>query len=76
MLARLFMNAMEDWSSPQKINKKQDARQYVKYINMCMLRKNKIKELRRGPTLKKKKKRLNKKKFLPTLDIFQVEKLD
>ena len=37
MVARLFMKAMEDWSSPRKINEKQDARQYVKYINMCML---------------------------------------
>ena len=37
MVARLFMKAMEDCSSPRKINEKQDARQFLKYINMCML---------------------------------------
>ena len=37
--------AMEDWKPPQKINEKNDARQYVNYIHVYMLMENKIKEL-------------------------------
>ena len=49
-------DTMEERTSPRKSTKETrfKRRQYVDYINMCNVEKNKKKELRKGPTLKKK----------------------